>query len=163
MHAQIFWPVACSSCLRKGLWFQWNIKFRFPFVPFILPFPPQMSTSSLRPFCSKPPHFIRALQLRWWRITICNICKRKSGLNEEQRRLQVRNCHSICIKLKLIAGLLCSCSVFTAGQVPGLIWLSWLISCPHWAHLLLPFCPNPPIRHSQQYGSGQNASHATSN
>lgn len=141
------------------------LKVCFPFVPFnFSSFSLRHQLPALGHSSPKPPHFISTLHLRRWRNMMCNICKRISGLHEEWRQLQVRKCHNICIKMKLIIGLTSALllSLLTAGQVPGHIWPSWLIFFPHWAYLLLLLCPDSPMRHSQRYGSRQHAPHATS-
>lgn len=51
------------------------------------------------------PFFPQTTPFHQCLMKMCNICKRTSGLHEEWRQLQVRNCHNICFKLKLIAGL----------------------------------------------------------
>lgn len=82
------------------------LKVCFPFVPFNLSsFSLRHQLPALGQSSPKPPHFISTLHLRRWRNMMYNICKRTSGLHEEWRRLQVRKCHNICIKMKLIAGL----------------------------------------------------------
>lgn len=129
-------------------------------MPFILPFFPPSDNS--QPWAILPPNHPTSSVLFIFVNSVIRFATFVKG--HQDYRLQERNCHNICIKLKLIAGLPSALllSLLRAYRRASLIWPSWLISFPHWAYLLLPLCPDPPIRHSQRYGSRPNAPHATS-
>lgn len=56
-------------------------------MPLTLPFFPLRQLPALGHSSPEPPHFISALHLRQFRNTICNICKRASGLQVTGKKL----------------------------------------------------------------------------